>query len=177
MLSRVTWKKEKTMATSVVEVQKKDGAGQSPKIEIVRVIRASRQRVFDAWTRPEMIRLWFEPGVHKVEDARMDAQVGGEYRIAMTGACAENGQPDVSRNSMVTGRYTRVDPYDVLAFTWKNSWNPGEESLVTIELRDVEGGTEMKFTHDRFLTEESRDRHLVGWSSIVTKLQEFFENA
>ena len=65
----------------------------------------------------------------------------------------------------------------MLAFTWKNICPLDEESLVTIELRDVDGGTEMKLTHERFLTPESRDRHYKGWSNLVPKLGDFIENA
>jgi uncharacterized protein YndB with AHSA1/START domain len=165
------------MATSVVEMQKKSEPQENLRLEIKRVIKASRQRVFDAWTRPETIRLWFEPRGFTMAEANIDAREGGEYRFTMNGVCGEDGQPDLSQSSMVTGRYVRVEPYDVLAFTWTSCRNPEEESLVTIGLKDVAGGTEMTLTHDRFLTVESRDRHFGGWSSVVPKLQEFFERA
>ncbi len=165
------------MATTIADVQTMDESQENLKLEITRVIKASRQRVFDAWTRPETIRLWFKPMTFTMVDASIDARVGGEYRFAMDKACGTDGRPDPDGNGMVTGRYVRVDPYDVLAFTWKNRWAVGEESLVTIELRDVEGGTEMKLTHERFLTADSRDRHFNGWSSVVPRLAEFFERA
>jgi len=158
------------MATSVIDMQQ--SKSENLKLEIVRVIRASRERVFNAWTRPEMIRQWFRPGSLMMAEAVMDARVGGEYRFAMTGAC---GEGEKEQSSAVTGRYTRVDPFDALAFTWTSCRNPEEQSLVTIELRDVEGGTEMKLTHEGFFTVESRDRHFGGWSSVVPKLAEFFE--
>ncbi len=163
------------MATTVVEMQPKSEPKENLKLEIKRVIKASRQRVFDAWTRPETIRQWFNPGTYTMTDAEINARMGGEYRFTMNGGCGEDGQPDLSQTSSVTGRYVRLEPYDLLAFTWKRSRDPEEESLVTIELRDVEGGTEMKLTHERFLTADSRDRHFHGWSSVVPKLAEFFE--
>lgn len=165
------------MTTTVADVQTKSESQERVKLEITHVIKASRQRVFDAWTRPETIRLWFNPGTFTMIDAEIDAREGGEYRFKMNGGCGEDGQPDLSQTSSVTGRYVRVEPYDLLAFTWKRSRDPEEESLVTIELQDVEGGTEMKLTHERFLTADSRDRHFNGWSSVVPKLAEFFEKA
>jgi uncharacterized protein YndB with AHSA1/START domain len=155
------------MATSVIDMQQTKS--ENLKLEIVRVIKASREQVFNAWTRPEMIRQWFRPMSFTMAEADVDARVGGEYRFAMTGAV------EAEQNPVVAGRYTRVDPFDALAFTWTSCRNPDEQSLVTIELRDVEGGTEMKLTHEGFFTVESRDRHLVGWSSVVPKLAEFFE--
>ena len=163
------------MATSLFGLDQR--TDEAVKLVIVRVIRASRQRVFDAWTRPETIRQWFTPGTMKVVDAGMDACVGGEWRLLMNGACVDGEQPDEKSGTLVTGRYTRVEPHDVLAFTWRNPRILEEESLVTIELRDLEGGTELKLTHERFLTEESRDQHALGWQSALGKLQEFFAAA
>ena len=160
------------MATSLVGVDEQVDAG--IKLEMVRVIRASRRRVFDAWTRPETIRLWFTPGTMTVADAGMDARVGGEWRLLLNGECVDGERQDEKRQTLVTGRYTRVDPYDVLAFTWRNPTIVEEESLVTIELKDVDGGTELKLTHERFLTEASRDQHASGWESALDKLQAFF---
>ena len=169
------------MATSGVEMKKRDDAGECLRVEIVRVIRASKQRVFDAWTRPEMIRQWFGPKGKTVADAAMDAYVDGEYRIAMNAGSCEDMPAvegvDMSRPSIVTGRYTRVQPYDLLEFTWKGNWNPDEETLVTIELRDVEGGTELKLTQEPFLTEQSRDGHSAGWNSSLPNLQVLLESA
>src|SRR5215469_5229766 len=146
MRCRAIWKvrrKEKTeantkgeagMATSVIDMQQ--SKSENLKLEIVRVIKASREQVFNAWTRPEMIRQWFRPVTFTMAEANVDARVGGAYRFAMEGA----GEKE--QNPVVTGRYTRVDPFDALAFTWTSCRNPEEQSLVTIELRDVEGGTE-----------------------------------
>jgi uncharacterized protein YndB with AHSA1/START domain len=163
-------KKEKTMATSVVENQTAK-AGKL-KVEMTRVIKASRQRVFDAWTRPEVIRQWFGPGPISITEADTDARADGEYSISTRGV-VEPGGPE--RSGHVTGRYVRVEPYDLLAFTWKASWSPDEESLVTVMLRDVEGGTEMKLVHEGFATAESQQGHSHGWSNGLDKLQRLLE--
>jgi uncharacterized protein YndB with AHSA1/START domain len=160
------------MGTSVIDRKPKSEPQENLKLEIKRVIKASRPRVFDAWTRPETIRRWFTPGTFRMVHAQIDARVDGVYRFEMDQVC-EGNQPNAG-GSVVTGRYVRVEPYDLLAFTWKNSWAVDEESLVTIELRDVDGGTEMTLTQERFLTQYSRDRHATGWESVTTKLQEFF---
>jgi uncharacterized protein YndB with AHSA1/START domain len=171
------------MATTMVEQKTVDAqkASENLKLEITRVIRASRQRVFDAWTRPEFVRQWFAPGNMVVHDAATDPRAGGEYRIAVQGstvACegrAEDG--DVSRKSVVSGRYVKVEPYDLLSFTWRGGCDPDEETLVTVALKDVEGGTELTLTHERFASEESRDRHEGGWTSILSKLGNLVEGS
>jgi len=157
------------MATSVVEMQK---TNEATRLEIVRVIKASKQRVFDAWTRPEMIRQWFGPGGMTVPEVMADARVDGNYGITVHGAREPGGEEHTGR---VEGRYTRVEPYDLLAFTWKANWSAGEESLVTITLRDVVGGTEMTLLHEGFQTEGSRAGHSKGWTGGIDKLQELLE--
>lgn len=150
---------------------------QGLKLEMTRVIKASKQHVFDAWTRPEMIRQWFGPEGKMIGEVSADAKVGGAYGISMTGNCnAEEGKAgeiDMRRDSAVSGTYIKVDPYDLLQFTWKGTWDPTEETLVTIELRDVDGGTELKLTQERFMTETSRAQHEHGWTGSLEKLGRF----
>ncbi|HEY4350427.1 MAG TPA: SRPBCC domain-containing protein, partial [Paraburkholderia sp.] len=47
---------------------------------------------------------------------------------------------------------------------------PERRSLVTIQLRPVEEGTEMNFTHAQFFDEAARDGHQTGWSGAFEKL-------
>jgi uncharacterized protein YndB with AHSA1/START domain len=138
-------------------------AAEDLRLELTRVIKVPRARVFDAWTRPEMIRLWFGSGGRLAGEVATHPVVGGAYSIAME-SCEGKGA------SKATGRYTKVDPYDLLQFTWEPSWVPEEESLVTIYLRDVEGGTEIKLVHDRFTSKASRDGHNQGWIGILDSL-------
>jgi uncharacterized protein YndB with AHSA1/START domain len=159
------------MATSVVDATKSVTIG-ARRLECVRVFKANRKRVFDAWTRPEMIRQWFGPGGMWVPEIDADAKVDGKYNITLTGAMEPGGE---ERTGRVEGRYTRVEPYDVIAFTWSATWAPGEESEVTISLKDVNGGTEMTLVHDGFGTEGSRDGHAHGWSNGLEKLRKLVE--
>ena len=47
-------------------------------------------------------------------------------------------------------------------------------SIVTVELFDRDGGTELLCTHEQLPSEESRDRHNEGWNSILDQLEKFF---
>ena len=162
------------MATTVLEMDKRNEAGENLKLEMKRVIRASRQRVFDAWTRPETIRLWFGPG-RELGEVLADAKVGGDYSFTMlTKEGAANGV-DVIQTSSAKGRYVRVEPYDLLQFTWIGSWDPSVESMVTLTLTDVEGGTELVFVQQRFSSEASRDQHAFGWTPALDKLKQVLE--
>ena len=134
-------------------------------ITLTRVLRASKQRVFDAWTQPERMRQWFGPARLKVILVESDARPGGSYRIEMQ---AHDGSGPVS---VATGVYREFLPWDRLSYTWNASWATGEESLVTVSLREVSGGTEISVRHEGFLYEASHKGHTGGWQEALVKLE------
>ncbi len=161
------------MATMVEQ-----SAAQGLTLTMTRVIRAPRERVFSAWLRPETIRLWFGPEHRAVADVQVDDRVGGRYEITMSPAHANarcTTDLDPGEKVAVRGEYKEISPYDRLSFTWIGDWNPAEESLVTITLREVEGGTEMRLEHTRFGSEASRAGHENGWMQGLDKLVKLLE--
>jgi uncharacterized protein YndB with AHSA1/START domain len=142
-------------------------------LEMTRVIRAPKERVFDAWTRPETIRQWFGPEGFTTPLVKTDPKSGGAYEINMEGPAPSAGEQ--LRRASVTGMYTKVNPYDLLQFTWAATWAPDEASLVTIHLRDVDGGTELRLVHERFASENSCKGHTSGWTGAMVKLAKMLE--
>ena len=143
------------------------------KLEFTRTIRAKRERVFEAWIKPEVVERWFGPGSMMVPAAKIDARVGGAYKIDMRGSMSE-GAP--AQEMGVQGVYRRIVPNELLEFTWCGSWEPNETSLVTVLLKDVEGGTELTLRHEQFLTERSREGHEKGWLGGLANLQKTLES-
>ena len=159
------------MATLELEQKKNDGSVLN--LELTRVIRASRARVYEAWTRPEILQKWHAPGDMNFVSAALDVREGGTYEVLSQGMmCAKEGmtEEDRKRQVAVRGEYLRVIPNELLQFTWNGSWAPTETSMVTVFLRDVEGGTEIRLRHEQFATESSRDGHVMGWESLFNKL-------
>ena len=142
------------------------------KVEVRRVIRASRQRVFGAWTKPEEMRRWFAPGPMTVAAVETEPREGGAYRIEMKGSM-DNLPENADRRSIASGEYTEIVPNERLRFTWRANWNPESESVVTIHLRDVEGGTELLLIHDRIDLESASSGYKQGWTSCVAKLDAY----
>jgi uncharacterized protein YndB with AHSA1/START domain len=58
----------------------------------------------------------------------------------------------------------------MLQFTWIPSWTPGEESLVTVIFREVNGGTELRLRHERFVAGSSVEGYQRGWGGSLDKL-------
>jgi uncharacterized protein YndB with AHSA1/START domain len=93
-------------------------------------------------------------------------RVGGRFRIVF-------GGPDGKAHECA-GVYREVVPNRKLVFTW--TWpnsTPERESLVTLTLRAVAGGTELLFLHEQFFDEAVRDGHKRGWTGALEKLGQF----
>jgi uncharacterized protein YndB with AHSA1/START domain len=134
-----------------------------------RTLAARPERVFAAWTRPELVRRWFSPGTLVVEEAELDVRVGGSYRIVMMSPEGDPHSPG--------GVYEKVVPNEKLVFSWK--WADSElVTRVTVELRAVgEGQTELTLTHEGFPDQETQDAHDQGWAGCLVKLPAALEAA
>ena len=135
------------------------------KLTVTRFIKASRERVFTAWTTPEQIMRWFGPGNCYPLDVAVDPRKGGSYRIHMkTDTCSESGEV------CVVGTYREVTPPSRLVFTWAWENTPGE-TLVTVDLKEVQGGTNVTITHEGFADTEACNAHEHGWNGSLDKLE------
>lgn len=162
-------------AGSVVEP---DQSEEPLSVYISRVFRAPRERVFDAWTKPEQMRRWLGPEGFEAIEVSSDPRPGGMHRVVMRGTPLPKSPEDkpVEVTGTSSGVYLDVEPYTLVRFTWNADWAPNEESVVTVRLSEADGGgTLMDFTHDKFLTPESASGHNRGWSSTFNKLARFVE--
>lgn len=50
-----------------------------------RALRASRQDVFEAWTQPEQIAVWWDPTGSKLVECNVDVRPGGKFRFVNEG--------------------------------------------------------------------------------------------
>ena len=141
-------------------------------LEITRLLKAPRDRVYAAWTDPAEIFKWFGPEDVQTTRVIADARVGGELRWDLTTSDGEA--------MTMGGEYRELQPSEKVVFTWRweddENWE-GHTSIVTIELEDREGGTELRLTHERLPSEQSRENHTQGWSGALDKLQRLFEPA
>jgi uncharacterized protein YndB with AHSA1/START domain len=140
-----------------------------PSLTLKRQLRASPQKVFDAWTQPEALKAWFGPEEIVEVVAETDLRVGGRYRVLMR---ANGGEMH-----RVGGVYREIERPRRLQFTWAWESTPERESLVTIELAPKDGGTLLTLTHEQFFDEAARDRHRQGWTGCLDKLVRLFGEA
>lgn len=139
-------------------------------LRIERTFSAPRERVFAAWTQPELLRRWAPAGI-RIGRAEADIRVGGRFRTEMH--LHETGELHVA-----AGKYLEIDPPVRLRFT--HGWlQEGEEpedvdaraTTVTMELIDEGPRTRMIFTQTGFASEAARGGHREGWQSAFESLE------
>jgi len=143
-------------------------AAEKTSLEIKRFIKASPDRVYAAWTDPAQLRQWFGPEQVTTDNLIADPRVGGRFRWDLTNSDGEK--------MTMEGKFRELQPGKKVAFTWK--WQDDEDwennvSIVTVELSEQSGGTELRLTHERLPNEQSRDGHTRGWNSALDKLEKF----
>ncbi len=137
-------------------------------LEVKRLINAPRERVYAAWTDPAQLKQWFGPENVQTHDFIAEVRVGGKFRWDLTSSEGER--------MAVGGQYRELQPGKKVVFTWQ--WEDDEDwenhtSIVTIELSESGGGTELRLIHDQLPNEQSRDGHNEGWNSAIDKLEKF----
>ena len=150
-------------------IQNKMKTGQNLSLEIKRVINAPRDRVYAAWTDPAQLKQWFGPENVRTRNLIADARVGGEFRWDLTNSGGEE--------MTMRGEFRELQPGKKIVFSWQ--WLDDEDwenhiSVVTVELSDRDGGTELRLIHEQLPNEQSRDGHNGGWNSALDKLEKFF---
>jgi uncharacterized protein YndB with AHSA1/START domain len=141
-------------------------------LQVSRIIHAERSRVFQAWTRPELIAQWFAPG-RSISSITADPRPGGEYRFEFFGPPCNPDEPQVPSATNVAGVYQEVVQDERISYTWRGSRFPDENTLVTVAFKDAEGGTEVTITHENFTSAEVMSQHNRGWESCLTSLEAF----
>jgi uncharacterized protein YndB with AHSA1/START domain len=119
-------------------------------IAMTRVFDAPRSLVFEAHTKPELVKRWL--GVHagwSLAVCEIDLRVGGAYRYVWRGRDgAEMGMGGVYREVVVPERIVATEKFD-------QSWYPGE-AVNTITMVEQGGKTTLTVTV-RYESREARD--------------------
>src|SRR5262245_851330 len=138
-------------------------------IEIKTFNSAPRDGVYAAWTEPVKLKEWWGPKEVQTLKIVADTRIGGKYRWDLVNQDGEQ--------MACLGEYLELVPGKKVVFTWK--WDDDDDwknhnSVVSVEFSDRDGGTELRLTHSQLPSEESRDRHNQGWSSVLDRLEKFF---
>ncbi|HTC51108.1 MAG TPA: SRPBCC family protein [Steroidobacteraceae bacterium] len=119
---------------------------------VSRTFNAPARLVFEAWTKPELLKRWWVPksfGMSFVA-CELDVRIGGGYRF-------EFGH-EASKPMAFFGRYLEVTPPSRLVWTNDESVD-GSVTTVTFEDR---GGTTLVVMHELYPSKEALDATLAG---------------
>jgi uncharacterized protein YndB with AHSA1/START domain len=115
---------------------------------LTRTFAASRRLVFDAFTRPELLRRWHGARGWQLVVCEIDLRPGGAWRFVSRGPDgAELGHGGVYREVDPPGRLVQTEIYD--------GWEAGE-ALVTTAFEERAGQTVMTTTV-RYPSRDVRD--------------------
>jgi uncharacterized protein YndB with AHSA1/START domain len=142
-------------------------------VVLTRVFDAPRNLVFDASTKPELLKRWLIAPGRTLEICDLDLRVGGAFRFVWRGP----GKADVG----MYGTYHEVTPPERFVRTeaWED-WDAGE-TLVTTELIEQNGQTTLT-SRVLFPSQEVRDAVLKaglkhGAAEGFDKLAEYLASA
>jgi len=125
-------------------------------LTVTRKFNAPAHIVFDAWTKPELLKRWWAPRSFGVSlfECEQDLRVGGAYRFAFGGNPKD---PEV-----FSGRYLEVDPPTRLVLTqlYERMSEVGDV-IVTATFEESQGGTLLTL-HQLFPSKEALEGALAS---------------
>jgi uncharacterized protein YndB with AHSA1/START domain len=145
------------------------GTAKKLSVEIKRFVKAPRDRVYAAWTDPAQLKKWFGPENVQTREIVAEARVGGTFRWDLIDSDGDE--------LTMRGEFRELKSNEKVVFTWQ--WQDNEDwenhiSIVTVDLKDAAGGTDLRLTHEQLPNEDSRDGHTRGWNSALDKLEKLF---
>jgi len=119
-------------------------------IVVTRVFNGPRQLVFDAFTKPELLKRWlFGPGNWSLEVCEVDLRVGGSYRYVWRGPSGEEmGMGGIHREVIPPERIVATQLFD-------QDWTNGE-AIGTLVFTEQDGKTTLTNTI-LYSSREARD--------------------
>jgi uncharacterized protein YndB with AHSA1/START domain len=119
---------------------------------VTRTFNGPVRTVFEAWTKPELLKRWWAPESTGVSllSCEADVRVGGGYRF-------EFGS-EASKPMAFFGRYTEVTPHSRLVWTNDES----DDGAVTTVTFEEKGGKTLLVLHELYPSKEALDRAITG---------------
>ena len=144
---------EHTSMKNITTVEKKS----ERELLVTRTFNAPARIVFEAWTKPELMKRWWVPksmGMSLLA-CEMDVRVGGGYRL-------EFSHPDAPKPMEFFGKYLEVTPHSRLVWTNEEGGDSGQVTTVTFE--EV-GGKTLLVMHDLYPSKEALDEAIASGST------------
>jgi uncharacterized protein YndB with AHSA1/START domain len=138
---------------------------------LTRLIDAPREKLYRAWTEPELLKQWFAPSPWTTPRAELNVRPGGNNLIVMRGP---DGQEFPNR-----GVYLEVVKNERLVFTdaYSDAWEPSQKPFMTVILTFEDRGGKTQYTaRVRHWSAAERETHEkmgfhAGWGKCADQLE------
>jgi uncharacterized protein YndB with AHSA1/START domain len=132
-------------------------------IKIERRFSQPLEKLWQAWTDPQIVKLWFGSDPNgTVLDAIMDVRVGGSFAVTFANSTGEE--------YTAQGIYQEVDLHKKLLFTWGWKDQPHIKEMVAVQFQADGDGTLMTFEHLDIDANTSHN-YEKGWGTTFDKLE------
>jgi uncharacterized protein YndB with AHSA1/START domain len=124
---------------------------------VTRSFKGPARLVYEAWTRPDLLKLWWTPKSYEISfiSCEADVRTGGTYRFVFGHATSE--QP-----LAFFGRYIEVIPNARLVWTNEEGGEGGAVTTVTFEER---GAETLVVMHDLYPSKDALDAAIASGST------------
>ena len=138
-------------------------------VQLHRVLSATPERVYRAFTDPDAMAKWLPPHGFTGKVHEMDARVGGRYRMSFTNF--SNGQ-----SHSFGGTYVELKPNERLRYTdvFDDPNLPGE-MMTTVTLKAVSCGVELRVVQEGIPSMIPVEQCYLGWQQSLTLLTQLVE--
>jgi uncharacterized protein YndB with AHSA1/START domain len=138
-------------------------------VKLHRVLAASPEKVFKAFTDPDAMASWIPPYGFVCKVHKMDPVVGGSYKMSFTNFTTGSSHS-------FGGEYLEIIPNEKLRYTdqFDDPNLPGQ-MITTIELKRVICGTELWATQEGIPAQIPTEMCYLGWQESLDKLKRLVE--
>jgi uncharacterized protein YndB with AHSA1/START domain len=133
-------------------------------VSLHRVLKASPEKVYRAFTEPIAIASWLPPYGFLCTVHEMEVKVDGQFRMSFHNFSTGNGHS-------FGGRYLDVKPNEFLKYTdqFDDPNLPGE-MITSVWLQKVSVGTEIKILQENIPSAIPVEMCYLGWQESLEKL-------
>jgi len=144
-------------------------------LKVTRIINATPDKVFKAWTDPKLLVQWFAPKPYTTPSAEIDVRPGGSALVVMRSP--EGKDLPVQWTYLEVVENKRIVATDA----YVNAWEPSPKPFITVDLNLEDLGGKTRYTAIvRHWTLEDLETHEKmgfheGWSQCVEQLAALVE--
>jgi uncharacterized protein YndB with AHSA1/START domain len=138
-------------------------------IQLHRVLRAPRERIYRAFLDAAANAKWLPPNGFTCRVHHLDPKVGGSFKMSFTNFTT-------GESHTFGGEYQELVPHERIRYTDKfDDPNLPGEMQVTVTLAEVSSGTEINITQAGVPGAIPREACYLGWQESLTLLGKLVE--